>query len=230
MKIKNILSVSLIVIVSLLSTPAQINNSFQIQQSITIPDTCNHSLNAVNEKPENPLRWIDITIPIIVVILGGFLAIYQVKMNIIKSARITWIENLRDTLSQYISATSNVEQILDLMRADVNSGTDPDASFKNHSKSLISSSNESMRYATKVKLYLNIKEDKHKALADKIDEFIDNCVNTFDKRGDERTKAKNAIKSNIQSIVRLAQYILKNEWDRVSKSWIKRKLTHKNNA
>ncbi|GIV46057.1 MAG: hypothetical protein KatS3mg036_0875 [Ignavibacterium sp.] len=51
-------------------------------------------------------------------------------MNLIKSARINWIENLRVNLSHFISTTQNVEHTLDLMRADVDSNLNPDEAFK----------------------------------------------------------------------------------------------------
>ena len=53
------------------------------------------------------------TIPIIVVIVGGLLAIYSVKLNTINSARINWIENLRDNLSSYVSYISQILDLLD---------------------------------------------------------------------------------------------------------------------
>jgi hypothetical protein len=108
------------------------------------------------------------------------------------------------------------------MITDIKSGKDSDVAFKERSDSLIKSSNESMRYATKVKLYLNIVEKNHNELSNKIDEFVSNCSDAFDKRGEERIKAKNKINTILQSIVSISQKIIKSEWDRVSKNILKR--------
>lgn len=230
-----IISGTLIILYSSDEPNSSIEYSYQKQQ---LNELENRIQNLEHKTPNNSIENktfssphnLELTIPIIVAILGGLLAIYQVKMNIIKSARIKWIENLRDTLSHFISATSNIEHTLDLMTSDVDKGINPDKAFYNHSTSFIGSANESVRYATKISLYLNILEPIHKELASKIDHFIVISTDAFDKKGEERSKAKKIIGKNIQEIVRLSQKIIKIEWDRVSKSWVKRKFESIKNA
>ncbi|GIV46056.1 MAG: hypothetical protein KatS3mg036_0874 [Ignavibacterium sp.] len=95
--------------------------------------------------------------------------------------------------------------------------------LKKHSKELISAFNESMMYGTKIKLYLNILEKNHEKLANSIDDYITLATSKFDQK--DRTKAKQEIISKTKEIISIAQEILKLEWDRVSKSWFKKKIS-----
>lgn len=49
----------------------------------------------------------DILIPnsvtILIALIAGMVALHQVKLNVISAARVKWVEDLRETLSLYIS-------------------------------------------------------------------------------------------------------------------------------
>lgn len=47
-------------------------------------------------------------IPIVVVFLAGFLALIQVKANVISAARIRWNEELRKSISEYLMNLSYI--------------------------------------------------------------------------------------------------------------------------
>ena len=48
---------------------------------------------------------IENSITIIIALIAGIIALYQVKSNIVSSTRINWIENLRLSISEYNDAT-----------------------------------------------------------------------------------------------------------------------------
>jgi hypothetical protein len=162
-------------------------------------------VNYSNQKTNS--NWFELSIPFFVAIIGGLIAIYQVRINIIKSARINWIENLRHNISFFISSTENVRHNLDLMRGDIDSGIDANKAFSNHSKELITAFNKSIMYATKVRLYLNLKEDLHSELNEKIGDFIEVSSNSFDIR--DRNKVKENISTLTSGIILISQKILK---------------------
>jgi len=64
--------------------------------------------NSVSNGSKKPINYLDFIIPIIVALIAASIAILQVKMNIINSARIQWIENLRKQISTYITEVDNL--------------------------------------------------------------------------------------------------------------------------
>jgi hypothetical protein len=168
----------------------------------------------------NNSNWFELSIPFFVAIIGGLIAIYQVRINIIKSARINWIENLRDNISRFISSTENVRIILDTMRLDVKDGIEPNKTFSDNKQTLITAFRESIMYATKVRLYLNMDESLHVELNKNIGDFIETSSNSFDNV--DREKVIEKVTSTTDSIITISNNILKKEWDRVSKTWFKR--------
>lgn len=146
-------------------------------------------------------------IPILLALLAGLIALYQVKSNTISSSRITWIENLRTTLSEYCVETSGVvihqKNIIDKMdKNGINYqglNDDYEKYFDCHSKS--------EKFAYKVKLYLNPDEPKHNQIINLIDK-ISNIL--------EKTSAKDIdkkeINSDLNSIITLSKSVFKEEW------------------
>jgi len=163
---------------------------------------CCKCSNIKNPDGFNIITLLPILIPLVLVILSGLFALYQVKSNSISSARILWIENFRTNLSEYCSYTIKaIHKLSDMLaKSKIYKTADYPDLYKDYNE-YISNHSESNKCKYKTKLYLNSVESKPKEIEDLLDSIeidINNYFNDKDEKYydiiEEWTKSKNILK------------------------------------
>jgi hypothetical protein len=124
------------------------------------------------------------SITIIIALIAGILALYQVKSNVVSTARIKWIEILKEDISNlYNSALSAVFFFTE--HTAKNDNVSHSKYLEAHSKFYI--------LLNKIKMQLNIYETKHKeldSLLDEIDSMLDSANNKLKEVTQEQMEVK----------------------------------------
>ena len=144
-------------------------------------------------------------IPIIVVIIAGLLALFQVKANIISSARIEWTQNLRKTLSLFLSEVMNINLNLRDIASKYN-GTNKNEVGDNYIKQY-DNFKKVNEYASQIKLFLNNQKESYCNLQKKIDEYV------FKATKDPNFGDVKCLDDMEAEIIDLSQKILKQAWE-----------------
>jgi len=146
-------------------------------------------------------------VTIIIALLAGIVALHQVKLNIVSDARIKWIENLRDALSQYCTELDKCS----LRKANFfderigKTGQDFENALSKFYQPFSDSANEVLRLQSKVILYLDSNDQQQKQIEDLLRQ---NSLLLHDK--DEYHIEK--IRSNIEQIICVSKDIFNSEW------------------
>lgn len=145
------------------------------------------------------------SLTIIIALMAGLVALYQVKSNIVSTARIKWIETLKEDISNlYNCALSAVF----FFTENINKN-DNDLYHKYleaHSKFYILSN--------KIKMQLNITETKHNdlnTLLDEIDAMLDGGT------GQLKNITQEQVEKKLRDIVIISRDIFKIEWEKSKK-------------
>lgn len=155
--------------------------------------------------------WLDVLLKflptIVVALIAGGIALYQVKSNIISSSRIRWIEDLRSSLSQLYPAALNTKDASDdYEKAILDGDKEKEKYFYAQLTDQLSTFNS---LSNKIKMLLNSNESEHKAIED--------IINKLDRNLDFNN-IKNTISSetegDLNRIVLLAKIIFKKEWEK----------------
>jgi len=155
------------------------------------------------KKEEGSLTYIT---PIVVAFFAGFLALLQVKSNIISASRISWIENLRSSLSQFIGEGLIMNFHYGKARGLKSEGNEEEAMdlYENTVPQTI----KMAELSHKIRLHLNSTEESHIKLEKslrKFEVFAIGSINTVHET-DELYKAT-------EEIISTAKVILKETWE-----------------
>lgn len=127
--------------------------------------------NIKNKSNDTPGYLLKIIVPILVVILTGFLALIQVRINSITNYKINQLEKLNENLSLYFSEIEKLNYYLKEVIALREEGT-VDESKKKYSDSL-----EHFGNITKVSNQIRLSLDRNKAAHLKLDQSIKKLYN-----------------------------------------------------
>ena len=172
-----------------------------------------HVIN-LNTAGDNSSQLVTNIVTILIGLIAGIIALYQVKSNIISSARISWIENLRDSISAYCVEVGNCAVILTNMFNETK-GKPLDEITKiisRHYPLYSESTNKSSRLGNKIVLYLNSDEINHKT----IEELIDKISEHLHKKPLAELD-KDQLEKNVNEIIKVSKIIFKTEWDKSKK-------------
>jgi uncharacterized membrane protein len=137
---------------------------------------------------------------LVAVVVGPIVSVYvvrrQIRASVVSTNRQQWINNLRDTVADFVAKQTMVRTLNSKSHADDSS---------------ISRIEETVRLAHRIELLINPKEADHAALV----ELIFQMANTMNQQN-EKNKSFNAGDCT-ERIVKLTQAILKREWDRVKR-------------
>lgn len=199
-----------------------------IIDSLTVANKTIETISNTSEQYNNSIEWMDalkISIPILIAFIAGFVALVQVKLNVISNARIRWNENLRDTLSEYITMASYSVTALRNVNYYKEEYT---KAQKNGEKELalkelkerreewymnyVNANNKSNILGDKSIMYLNSSEEYHKKIEDAIKEIVEYMDNT------EFEKISNRdIQPILENIRDYSKIIFKKEWKKSKK-------------
>lgn len=152
-------------------------------------------------------------IPIIVTFIAGILALYQVKANIVSSARIKWSEELRKSISELYPEV--LLSILQFKNREINLNKNLTSSEDYYSRYILHLTNYNI-LSSSIKMLLDLRNPKHKKIIE-ILEYIDINLN---KENITLAHDEN-IEKELKKIVILANEIFYDEWSK-SKSFFKK--------
>lgn len=146
-------------------------------------------------------------ITVIIALIAGLVALYQVKSNVVSTARIKWIEDLRESISElYEAALSSSLYYEQHTMHEANPGSEKyyDRYVVSHSKFFILSN--------KIKMQINIEEQEHSDLYNSITEVSELLGKLSTKKIDQHM-----VQKHLDAIVKTSQIIFKKEWNRSKK-------------
>lgn len=196
-----------------LEVNATIKNKTELIQLETNITSVLTEVKKINQKLKNKEDGFDY-IPILLVIIAGLLALFQIKANIIASARIEWTQNLRKTISQFLSEIMilnfNIKRVLEL----IEEGKTTDA------ETLYNSQTDSFKkvheYGNQIKLFLNNqKEKEHIELQELIEKYLKNSTHGI------KAKEFSELEKLEQDIIKSSQKMLKQTWEDAKTFYIK---------
>lgn len=174
---------------------------------------------------EEITRWL----PLLIASLTVFFALYQIRSNNITNARIKWLENLKQVLTDFIS-----ESTIFQLKEGVSRGIEQSSQIiipSETTKVYLNKINESIIEHLKtieskhnlIKLNLNPREDLHKKLETLLDDYMD----LFNQIPTQKTlKSYNIIilkmRAHSDTIILLIRYIMKLEWEKTKRSYFSR--------
>ncbi len=139
-------------------------------------------------------------VTILIALIAGLIALHQVKLNIISSARIKWIEDLREILSLYCSELENCSKAKLDFEDELIKNRGSASVREKYFQPYTISSNEVLKLQSKSFLYLNSKDPKQK----EIEELMrKNSLLLHDIHKNHRDE----IFENIQKIISLAKEV-----------------------
>lgn len=168
------------------------------------------------------IKWL----PLVVVMVAGFFALAQIKSNNITNARIKWLENLKQVLTDFISESSSFQ-----LKEGVSIGiakNNPNKEISAFAQSFLNKITESTIEHLKtiackhdlIKLNLNPKEILHQKLEIFLDEYIEmfNRIPSQNNINDYHVLIRK-MSAHSETIILLARYIMKLEWEKTKRSY-----------
>jgi len=148
-------------------------------------------------------------------LIAGMIAIYQVKLNIISSSRIRWIETLRETLSEYYMEISNCNHLKinlydenKILKGKTEGKENEVESFLYKFYNPYSESAKRVeKLQAKLMLYLNSKNDNHRKLEELMSQNA-TLIKMIDKDN------RNELGININKMIIGAKEIFRIEWEK----------------
>ena len=132
----------------------------------------------------------------------------QVRANNISQARINWMQELRNEITNFNGNVAlikfKLQEVLDSNKED---RKEEEKEFYNKQINLVKNARQS---AFKIKLFLNVEEDCHKKLEELIDKYFEIALDTksdFNKIADD--------------ILKVSRIILKNVWEQAKHEGVK---------
>jgi hypothetical protein len=174
---------------------------------------------------EEITRWL----PLLVASLAGFFALWQIRSNNITNARIKWLENLKQILTDFISESTVFQ-----LKEGVNKGLDERkqiAKISETAQAYLDKITESIFEHLKIieskhnliKLNLNPKESLHKKLEVLLDEYMDLFNKTSSKQSlTEYNLLIQKMSAYSDTIILLIRYIIKLEWEKTKRPYLSR--------
>jgi len=128
----------------------------------------------------------------------------QVRANNVSQARINWIQDLRNELSQYNGEVAIINYYLQDV-VDLTAKGDKTNAEKVYNEQVERIKN-ARQYAFKIKLFLNMDENDHKKLEELIDKYYKTALETY-------STVKSDFNSISDEILDISRKILKNAWE-----------------
>lgn len=155
-------------------------------------------------------------------LLAGLIALYQVKANVISSARIKWIEDFKNNVAEYIASTNEALFAFELHHRS------EDKNETQFYDKCYSAMNKAHIIENKIRLNLNMTEKLHIS----IDSDLDKIKKLIENKGGKLTKQdEDQINLLFLSLAENTSRSLKIEWEKSKKMFYSRwweKLNNEN--
>lgn len=153
--------------------------------------------------------------PVILAMIGGFVALRQVKFNIISKARIDWTERLRKIISDYVVAIGMLRAKTDDYIEKIKNESKDEVLDIVHQEALDLMIKVS-RLCLLIQLNLNSNKSKHKEFETLIWE-VNRQVPSLVKNEKKAREASKKIHNSLSKIVGLSKEIFVEQWEKSKK-------------
>jgi hypothetical protein len=144
-------------------------------------------------------------------LLAGLIALYQVKANVISSARIKWIEEFKTNVSEFISSTNE-----SLFAYDLHIKGEKDE--KEYYNKAYIALNKSHVLENKIRLNLNLAEPLHVSIEKHLDQ-IKEIMNNDELKVAEK---ENLVAEEFHYLANFTSKMIKLEWEKSKKMFYSR--------
>jgi len=147
-------------------------------------------------------------------LLAGLIALYQVKANVISSARIKWIEEFKTNISEYIASFNEA-----VFAAQIHLRS-PDKDEMEYYNKYFNAINKNHILENKIRLNLNLKEKIYQD----IDKDLNDIKDILDTQGISNIKdeVEEQVLLKFNSLAENTSKALKFEWDKSKKMFYSR--------
>ncbi len=169
---------------------------------------------------ENIVKWL----PLIVALVAGIFALSQVKSNNITNARLKWLEQFKQIITEFLAESTMIQ-----LKEGVTSITGSDADkqyFRDLNNKLIDSYYEHLRNIQAklilIKLNLNPKEEIHIIFMKTIDDYM-KLFNKLPitKENNERSELLKNLDLEERKLISIIQCLIKLEWEKTKKNKVR---------
>ncbi len=174
---------------------------------------------------EEITRWL----PLLVVTLAGVFALSQIRSNNITNARIKWLENLKQVLTDFITE-STVFQLKEGVSKGIEQSNQKDKISENtklYLNKIIESTIEHLKIIEckyqLIILNLNPKEKLHQKLENLLEQYMEmfNQIPAQKTLNDHNILIRK-MSSHSDTIILLVRYVMKLEWEKTKRSYFSR--------
>lgn len=155
---------------------------------------------------------------VVITTIGAIFALIQVKLNAITTARIAWIESLRENLSSFIREINYISSVINKMNDDIKQKEEREGKSSDNTKILekayediMDRARDAEKYSVQIRLYLNTDELNHRNLIELLDKFADESWSEDIKKSQDLTRKLE------EEILSASRKIFKEEWEKVKK-------------
>lgn len=172
---------------------------------VQLNDTICHAITIIQKNADPSLfdKIIENGITILLALIAGLVALYQVKSNIVSSARIKWIEELRHEISQlYNDSLSTILYWGNFTKTKA---------AEDYNKYDLAHSNFFI-LSNRIRMKLNLTEEGHSNLNDRLNE-----IESMLEAENIETHSQEDVEVILKQIVVISRQIFKLEWDKSKK-------------
>lgn len=173
-------------------------------------DEPHHSALKTEDLQDDTFDWNDFLknfLSILLALIAGLFAIYQMKLNIITSARIKWNEDLREAFSKLYSSSLEAHAAHKNYSNASNAGSA--ANVNQHYAEYINNMSVFNSSANKIIMMLNSNEREHREIEDSI-----SLIDTMLTVSSIQNVTQIDIEIELKKIVRNSKVIFKKEWEK----------------
>jgi hypothetical protein len=168
-------------------------------------------------------------LPLLVTLVAGIFALFQIKSNNITNARLKWLDNLKQVLTDFLSECTILQLKEGVSKGIKEIGLENNISsttldyLKRLDESIIEHLKIIESKYSLIKLNLNPKEILHQ----KLEELLDDYMSLFNEIPEKKaTKDYNALTRQMEAysgtLVLLIRYIMKLEWEKTKRTYLSR--------
>ena len=155
-------------------------------------------------------------VTIFIALLAALIAIYQVKSNIISSARINWIEKLREAASELFNEYSNCQACHANIEYKTNKLSITTEELWRDYQELRTIENRITVLSRKINLYLDPENAKQKKVIEKLDK-IEDLLSMSKNKNIQSKDTQTEILEIIEEATKLFREVFKDEWNKSRK-------------
>ncbi|MDX9696382.1 MAG: hypothetical protein RBT49_11385 [Bacteroidales bacterium] len=156
-----------------------------------------------------------IIIPILVAAIAAIIALYQVKLNIILKARMSWIEKLRKEISDFISTATNLYFMIKSQKNEIetlekHSDKKNNTTIGKFQKEILEYCIDLKKQGSNIKMFLITDDEHNKEIENQI-----NLITDISEKSNVQDYDK--LKEAIDTLVSSSMNVFNDEWEKANR-------------